>query len=368
MPSLNPLKKLLICTGWIIPFGCAALYSDVALSDDMLELKLRGFMTGYGVYASQDEPAGIKYRSADLRRATEFTLSAEMKLDDGLVAGASMELLGDRFDANQVQESYIYFAGDWGRINLGEEDGIAYLLQVTAPSGDDRIDGARPKIGAFGATSLGGTIRYGHSDFGRANKLTYMTPLLGGFQAGASFTPSPSEGDLDGVAASAVANSIGTNTKNAWELAARHTEAIDDVRVTVGLGYSHGAQEHIAAGESDRQRSNAGITVSWHELQVGAVFGVTNNAGEKDDTETRVIGLKYTYGPYAVGASYLNQSNENATFEEDIDRWTVGLVYDVGSGLTFRGAFQHQAVENLSGVDAADREGSLFAIGSQLTF
>lgn len=348
--------------------GSAALSPASAIAEDMLELGLRGFTTGYAVYANQDEPAGVRYRSLDLRRATELTLSADMKIEGGPAVGMSMELLGDRFDANQVQESYLYISGDWGRVNLGEEDGIAYLLQVTAPPADDRIDGARPKIGAFSTVTLGGTLRYGHNDFGRTNKLTYMTPVIDGLQAGASFVPSPSEGDRDGISAAAVGNTTGTDLENAWEIAARYTHDMSAIRLTLGAGFSRGAQELQEAGEEDRKRFNAGMTLSWNDLHVGTSFGIANNAADNNDTETRVIGARYAMGSYAAGVTYLNQSNENATLNEDIDRWTVGLVYDVGSGLTFRGAYQHQAAENLGGTDTADHDGSLFSVGSQLTF
>ena len=41
----------------------------------------------------------------------------------------------------KTEESYLYFSGNWGRLNLGRENGAAYLLQVAAPSADPNIDG-----------------------------------------------------------------------------------------------------------------------------------------------------------------------------------------------------------------------------------
>jgi hypothetical protein len=66
-----------------------------------------------------------------------------------------------------VDETYAYFQGDWGRVNLGSEDGAAYLLQVAAPSADSNIDGLRVYIQGWDqATWTGATAGSGFGGAG----------------------------------------------------------------------------------------------------------------------------------------------------------------------------------------------------------
>jgi len=360
------MKRILLSTAALAGLALVAA-APARAEDPALSLGLGGYINGYAMHTSQDEPVGTEYRSFDLRKDTSIALTGEVALDNGITAGAYIEMWADRFDTSQVQESYLYLSSSWGRVNIGEEDGIAYLLQVTAPSADENIDGVRPYIGTF-AAATGGTISYAHDNFGFTNKLTYITPVFNGFQGGVSLTPSASEGDLDGNAAAAVANSVGTNLENAWELAARYEGNFEALDIALGAGYSKASQEHDAAGEDDSKVWNAGLSLGWGAFGAGVSYLTDNNASDNNDTDTWVVGLDYTTGPYKLGASYLNQENENATNDEEIDRWTVGAIYEWGPGMTFRGSVQFQDAEDVGGVATADADGTQIGLGTQLNF
>ena len=135
------MKKLLLATA-----ALAALATVPARADEpALKLGLGGYVSGYAIYTDQDDTATTdNARQFDFRKDTEVHLTGEVALDNGITAGAHMELLADRADGGStVEESYMYLSSGWGRINFGEEDGAAYLLQVGAPSADDKIDGIR---------------------------------------------------------------------------------------------------------------------------------------------------------------------------------------------------------------------------------
>jgi predicted porin len=364
------MKKILMSTAAIA--GLAFVVAAPARADEpALQLGLGGYISSYAVYTDQDEAAGVELRNFDLRKDTEVHLNGEVALDNGITAGAHMELLNDRFDDGTTEESYLYLSSSWGRINMGEEDGIAYLLQVGAPSADDKIDGIRPDIGTFTAAN-GGTLDYAHDDFGYTNKLTYITPVFNGFQAGVSYTPSPSEGDLDALAASAVANTVGADLENAWEVAARYEGSFDAIDLALGAGYSHASQEVEAATEDDLETWNVGANIGWGAFGLGAAYLTTNNAtggtAADNDSDTWVAGADYTTGPYKLGLSYLNMQNENAANDTEVDRWTAGVIYEWGPGMTFRGAVQWQDAENIGGVATADGDGTQVTLGTQLEF
>ena len=56
------------------------------------------------------------------------------------------EVSSQVLDTFEIEESYAYFSGAWGRVNFGSEDGAAFLLQVAAPSADANIDGLRQQV------------------------------------------------------------------------------------------------------------------------------------------------------------------------------------------------------------------------------
>jgi outer membrane protein OmpU len=121
-------------------------------------------------------------------------------LDNGLTVGAHIESGADNEDGFAVNETYAYFSGGWGRVNFGSEDGAAYLLQVEAPSADDNLDGIRQFVNPinYAAIETGGSLAalnvaasgsaggldYDQDISGAADKLTYLSPIMNGFQVG----------------------------------------------------------------------------------------------------------------------------------------------------------------------------------------
>lgn len=383
------MKRVLLTTA-----AFAALAAVPARADEpALQLGLGGYISGYAVYTDQDEAAGTSLRKFDLRKDTEIHLNGEVALDSGITAGAHLELLADRGDGgNTVEESYLYMSSSWGRVNVGEEDGIAYLLQVGAPSADDKIDGIRPDIGTFDPAMLGGTLSYAQDPFGYTNKLTYITPVFNGFQAGATYAPTvgvpntpltslistlivgyPATGlDQNGIAG-AQSDNDENDFKNGWELAARYEGSFDAIDLALGAGYSHASLESENDGVApapvftdDLKSWNVGANLGFGAFGVGASYITTNNGLDDYDTKAWVAGGDYTTGPYKLGVSYLDATQEAGAGASDIDinRWTAGVIYEWGPGMTFRGAVQYQNADD----GTADADGTQVTLGTQLEF
>ncbi len=360
------MKNILMSTAALA--GLALVAAAPARADEpALQLGVGGYVSGYAVYTDQDEPTGTEYKKFDFRKDTEIHLNGEVALDNGITAGAHMEVLADRGDGANVQESYMYLSSSWGRVNFGEEDGIAYLLQVGAPSADDKIDGIRPYIGTF-AAATGGTLDYAQDPFLYSNKLTYITPVFNGFQAGVSFTPTISGADANanGIAASAVSNTPG-DLENGWEVAARYEGSFDAIDLALGAGYSHASLEEDLAGSDDFDQWNVGANVGFGAFGIGASYLDSEGGAAAADVEsdTIVAGVDYTTGPYKLGVSYLTTETEAAGVTTvDADRYTAGVIYEWGPGMTFRGAVQYQEND----VAAGDADGTQVTLGTQLEF
>jgi hypothetical protein len=82
--------------------------------------------------------------------------------------------------------TYVYFEGDFGRVNVGAESAAPYLMAYAAPFVGLGVNS--PNFLLF--AQQGGAPTYSYLiGSGDANKLTYFTPRISGFQFGISYTP-----------------------------------------------------------------------------------------------------------------------------------------------------------------------------------
>ncbi len=404
------MKKLLLSTAAIgLVFAATPAYADI-------DLNVGGYFKGYTVFSDHDEGPGAADTDSnddfDFIRDTEIHLGGETVLDNGLTVGAHFEFEVDGGDsASTVDESYVYFSGGWGRVNFGDEDGAAYLLQVAAPSADSNIDGIRQfvqpfnyavlladgltsPVGPGGATLATGTnvaaviggFDYDQDITGKSTKLTYLTPVLNGFQAGLTYTPD-SDGfadDLEGVGFDDVSDAFGQS----YEFAARWEAMFNNIGFILGGGYTYQELEMPAtraAGTEtdDRMVFNLGADMDFGPFGIGVAymeddFGeVARTAlaadGEVSEEETLVIGIDYTTGPFKLGASYFDQENTGGFDMLDTTRYTGGVTYSYAPGVSFRGSvsfIEHDGPEtsNIGGGTDDDVEATAFVIGTQIDF
>lgn len=358
-----------------------------------VKLGLGGHFKGYVFYADQDDrtlAAGTgEAREFDIVRETEIHFSGETTLDNGLTVGVHHEADIDAPDAFTTEESYAYFSGAWGRVNFGKEDGAAYLLQVAAPSADDNYDGIRQYVNPFNNQGVAGVgpgtaLDYDNDATGTSNKLTYLSPVFSGFQAGFSYTPDVAAvpGANFGAGVTAASQAFAANIEDvagtfddAWEASARYDGQFDKVGFTLGAGWTT-VEYNDAAGvdvNDDFEEWNVGLDLNFGAFGLGAVYTENNGALDNNgDSETWVVGGDYTTGPYKLGVSYLNNETDvTATTENETDRYTGGVVYTYGPGLTFRGSVSYVDFDSATANTAAtsfDADGTSFLLGTQINF
>lgn len=426
------MKKILLSSA---AAGVMALASMPAMAaDGGVKLDLGGHIKIYGAYVDQDETAALEERSFDMLRETEIHFTGETTLDNGLTVGAHFEADADGDDFFQEDDAYIYMSGSWGRVNLGAEDGAAFLLQVAAPSADANYDGLRQFIqpvnygitnaaalednfttalaidvdesGALSANDVVAlnnlptaqlfNFSYDNNPTGFSDKITYLTPVISGFQAGLSYTPEVNNvvnDNLEGVNQDDVAGEYG----DAWEVGVRYEGMWDKLGFAVGAGYAHSEIEEnqnltfedtngngaLNAGEKvlsrleNREVWNAGLDLDYGPFGFGAAYiqddlGIDNGG----DRETWVFGADYTTGPYKLGVSYLTENAELSYIGPGIgdietERYTGGVIYTYGPGMTFRGTVSY--IENdlptgLNGVANDDVEATSIMLGTQINF
>lgn len=345
------MKKLMLSTA-VAAF--AFVVSPAFAQDDSgVKLNLGGHFKGYVNYSNEDD-----IHSVDILRQTEVHFGGETTLDNGLTVGAHIEALADVGDGFAIDESYVYFAGSWGRVNFGDEDGANYLLQVAAPSADDNIDGIRQFINPSVTIA---SLDYANDATRGFDKLTYLSPVFNGFQAGVSYTP-------DDVSSRALTGNSPDNDGGLEELidvAVRYEGTFNTVGVILGAGYTHANQEIDTPANDDFQEWNVGADFDIGAFGLGAVYTENNNALDAEDkNETWVVGGDYTTGPFKLGVSYLN-NEEDAGIDSDTDRYAAGVVYTYGPGMTFRGSVGYLDQNNTG---AADQDATTVTVGTQINF
>lgn len=391
------MKKLLLAG--VAAFAMTSVATPA--SAEGVKLELGGFAKAYGVFLDQDENGGTDVRDFDIIRDTEIHFSGENVLDNGLTIGFHAEVEADSnnssssataatsSDSLDIEENYLYFSGGWGRVNAGAENGAAYLLQVAAPSADSNVDGLRTYVQPFnyssmfsGASGTLSTSTYTSFDYenvvsGYSEKLTYLSPVFGGFQAGLSYTPDANSGnDFQGASLDDQAGGYG----DIFEIAARYEGQLDAIGFAFGAGYTNSSLEAASAGTAlngvavtldDRTEWNVGLDLDVGAFGLGVVYTEDDlgyqNTANIDDQETLVVGVDYTTGAFKLGASYFSQDNTAGIQDFDTDRYTGGVVYTYGPGMTFRGSVSYIEHENVTGL-TGDVDGTAVLLGTQIKF
>lgn len=356
------MKKVLLAGTALV---AAALVASPAQAE--LKLGLGGHFSGYGVYVDEDEaPAGNNDNFA-FRRNTEIHFTGETTLDNGLTVGVHMEQ--DIENQNDNDESYAYFSGGWGRVNFGNEDGAAYLLQVAAPSADSNVDGLRSTIQGF--TFANGTLDYDHAHFGSnpsaagvdssVDRFTYLTPKFNGFQAGVSYAP---RAEL----AVGVLNLAPVTFEDLWEASARWDGQFEGVGISIGAGYSSADEVASPAVVGDPEGWNVGFNLAWNAFSFGAAYlDEQDVVGLNIDTTTWVVGAAWDNGPWHVGASYLAREDDAAAGDVDSYKATLGGGYTFGPGMTFRGALAFGEAANPA-VAGGEADFTQVTLGTDIQF
>lgn len=360
------MKKLLLTTA-IAGFAFAATATPAAAE---IQLGLGGHYSAYGIFADQDQDLGRS--DFDLQREGEIYFTGETTLDNGLTVGVEVQLAASSNGndstlpgtGDTIDESYLYFSGNWGRVNVGSENGAAYLLQVGAPAVDANFDGIDPQYlvingGANVAVPVGGVgYSYGmgldNIARGDAEKLTYLSPVFSGFQVGASYSPNLNEdvGTRAGMP-------VNLGLEDEYQIGARWAGDFDGVGIVLGAGYA--TADGAVAAVADQDQWNAGAQVNIAGFTVGAAY-FTHDLGAGVDRDTWTAGVNYGFGPYTVGASYLN--TEVGT--DEADRILVGGSYTYGPGLTFNGSVHFYNID--SPVAANENDATVVTLGTTVKF
>ncbi|MCH7660037.1 MAG: porin [Euryarchaeota archaeon] len=187
------MKKVLLGSTAIV--GVAMLASVSALAAEKPTVSVSGYVDFQTGWFDQDaEGTGGLGGATDpgygFITDSEVHIKASGEADNGLKYSAKIELESDQGTTGNADEVVLTISGNWGRIQLGAEDGAEDIMlgghTGVGSAGSGGVDGDQSR---WFLTTSSSTAFVDITDTSDAVKITYYTPRFNGFQFGASFTP-----------------------------------------------------------------------------------------------------------------------------------------------------------------------------------
>ena len=330
------MKKILVASSALVAVG----FAGAAQASEPISLSVGGYMEQWIGAAAEDD----RFESKGMMQSdTEVHFGGSTTLDNGIEIGAKIEFEAEGEATSNTDEQYLFINGGFGQVKLGQEDGAAADMSITAPSvGPAGVnDGDMPNYVTLRATPDNVW------DDGDDNKITYYTPVLGGFRAGVSYT------DDDGSEASDERTNTGDSVVSAG---VEYKADFDGVSIAVA-----------APGESKQEGEwyHVGGTVGFGNFTVGASYGLKeaefglneNSTTTADDDMGVDFGVSYAMDAATVSATYMYAEMEDSAATSGVDEFNgvdLGLAYTLGAGVTWKSSvfwFDYDAVAATSDND-----------------
>ena len=325
-------------------------------------LKLNGQVSAIGAAVTQSNMDGLD--SAVLAIDSGFVGSASLPVDGvgefGVRAALDLDyasnfdsFLNDAGQSNVLRELWAYWDGDFGRIQLGMQDGAADILGLGVPSVTKSIRVDNPEVFLLGYpcqvscssdpqlpgslfSPNGMQLRTDIHGSDEYLKIMYVTPNLGGLHIAVSYAPDGTRdpGELFG-------NDEVNEQADVWDIAANYLQTVGEVDLGLSVGYVTGTNVKQTFLNDDLEEWGAAARIGYREWTFGTAYRSTNATGGGPVTQgfgsnvlkgltTSLwsVGTTWEQGPWMVGANYIYADAELGFGE-----------HQQGSGLQLAGAY-----------------------------
>ncbi|WOI12433.1 porin [Thalassospira lucentensis] len=332
------MKKILFASSAIV----AVAFAGQASASEKIKLAVGGYMEQWAGFADEDNTvSGGRYNA--FQSDTEVYFRGSTTLDNGIEIGAVIELEGET-STDQIDEQYMFVNGGFGRVEMGKNDSAADAMGVTAPAvGPVGVNDG--DMSNWANVELIDTVPSSSDQ----KRVTYYSPVLGGFRAGISYA------DQD---TSTNDNEKANNGENVVSVGLEYKGDFD--------GFSLGLS---AEGENNNEGNwyGAGVNVGFGNFTVGGSYGLTeddynlanNAAPNADDTEAFDIGVSYAMDAAAVSLTY----GYEETGDNEVQAVDLGFAYTLGAGVAWK-----SSVFWFDEEDTVDNDGYGVVTGIRLDF
>lgn len=358
------MKKAILGTTALVAVGALAVAP--ASAAEKIKLGLGGYMHSTYFYQDADDTGATSSRASDrVTHEGEVFFLGETTLDNGIKFGINIQLEAYT-TGDQIDETYIYVDGSFGRVLLGSEDSAAYLMHYTSPNPTPMFYADSPNIYPSGQV-----ITTRPNMFADTDKLTYFTPRFFGFQLGASYVPDGTSETASAGNSQYQAPNYDAGLDRGWSAAANYVNKFGGVDLALSAAYQEADVTAVGATE-DQSEYAFGASVGFAGFTIGAGYGVDRDIGgiSGTDSDQWSAGVNYGMGPWSVGVQYAEQTNEAPlTADMDMSTWVIGGSYILGPGITAFGGVQIDD-NDLAASTATRMAGktNTFFVGTALSF
>ena len=337
-------------------FGTAALVTGIMLAIGsaaaQVEIGISGSYNAAFAAASQDVDANDSGHA--LRQSAEIHFSGSTTLDNGLTFGVHLELEGEQ-ETDQMDETFIWVSGTFGRIVVGENDSASGVMGIF-PASAGVWGVIWPEFGIVKGASVGQAGNFGNSFDGDDEKIIWESPRVGGLRVGASYMPNAAGDGDDG----STSDDDAGDYSQVVGLGLNWAGDMGDSAVAVGFGYNQGQAE---GGGEDRSDWVAGGSLSMMGVTVSGNYAV-DDRGRDGDGDINSLAVGATYGGLipgtTVGITYGQTEDETANTTNSAV--SLGARYTLGPGVSLRGEVQFWDIQDADS-DTAGDQGNKATVG-----
>ncbi|NNE85599.1 MAG: porin [Alphaproteobacteria bacterium] len=388
------MKKTLLASTALI--GAALLtapaHAGTVGSGDNLAVRLSGFMWFQVNVIDEDISAG-NGRGFDFDiPETELHINASNTADNGIKYGVSIEMEVNTDASNNGDEVWAFLSGDFGRVEMGDQDDATNRMLVGAFQAHQGICGPFGGLGCLAPVFQSGggePFTIARTDWqvatsSDATKVTYFSPRFSGFQVGASFTP-----DSGGNGASFGETDNDGDYEKMMGLGLNYTGKFDDFGISASVLYETATDEDtINGGETfeDLEFIYVGAKVDFAGFTVGANYRDNGDTGLSksataagaDHGHYWAVAAGYKMGPWGVSAWYSYGerdplgSGSSSFATEEMVRYGLGGRYAIAPGWQLRADLSFLEWENRGGTPSStsnpDQDSTAFILTNMINF
>jgi outer membrane protein OmpU len=401
------MRKLLLGTTALV--AAAGMTSGAsAQTSEPIKMRISGYYGAAAGYLPQMEnspgKAGFAHRQYSFKQDTEVHFLGETKLDNGLIVGVHFELEGSDQPATVggaattgapgtatvvtgdfMDETWMYFKGNWGELRFGDEDDARKLKAYVAPVADpSNTFGVNSPLLAFTNSPLGTNTTTTNVENDQT-KVIYFTPTIAGFSLAASYAPdgsshasrAPQGGNASGQfgapggsipvpsgSTPLTTNGTGSNGQSqSWSVAANYDGKFGDFTLGIGGAYTQATPErNIGTGLTGLQQHvtawRGGGVVGFGPIKFGGsvehVVGEVGNANSPTQCVAAFTcqhtvwdaGVTYTIGPFSVGLAgswgqFQHPYAIAAIRQASNNNYALTAHYAIGPGISLEAAVSH---------------------------
>jgi len=298
------MRKLLLTSSALV---AAASISSYAVADVSV--------SGGFEWAYKSTSSGVNTTDGDsFVQDNEIVISFSNKTDSGLTIGGKFEMDVDAANAT-TDESVLTIAGGFGKLQLGQEDSANEIFGIGEHDLIDEDLSAAPANSSI-------VTNAGESGSTDNNKLTYITPAMGGFQAGYSIMDS------------------GTAVQSTDQTAMGFSYTMPMAGGSLQVKYNKQSTDGAAAAETEATNYGAKLTMGAASVIVAhGNSTIGGGASQTDDREANGLAIRYNLGGgVSVGASTMEATDDkDKTAAGVAEKYTANAAevsYAVAPGLS----------------------------------